>query len=271
MLYLPVWLGHLIQRAFSGAVSWFLILGMLYLASLELLKKRHRLEKLAASEADRLLGHTLIFSGIVLFPFFRFAIWSQAIIWLIVLVGIAVSSWGVAFFKQFKIATLFMTLTVYPRLGIISRIAWEFFVPPNSLENIMAWITAFSLNALGRSAIPVGRFISMPEGSVEIGWGCNGLDMAITMAISVLFLGLLFKLSQLQILSLMTAAAILALIANVPRLILVTIAYVYWGEQWFKFWHGLWGGQIFSSILFTIYYYAVIAVAKRRFPDSSTK
>jgi exosortase/archaeosortase family protein len=237
---------------------------MLCLALSDLWEKRHEIGELAASEADRLLGHLLIISGIFVFPFCRFALWSQAIVWLMVMIGIAISSWGVTFFQQFKLATFFMGLTVYPKLGIISRTVWEFFVPLNYLENLMAWICASLLQIIGWSATPRGRMIVMPEGAVEVGWGCNGLDMAITMAIAVLFMGLFFKLNKTQIFGLMAVTSVLALIANIPRLILVTIAYVYWGEQWFQFWHGFWGGQIFSSILFTIVYYAVMAVTSQR-------
>jgi exosortase/archaeosortase family protein len=264
LFYLPVWLGYLIQRSLGGAAGWLLILVMLSLAFSDLWKKRHQLEKLTAPEADRLLGHLLIASAVFVFPFCRFAIWSQAILWLIILVGIAVSSWGVTFFRQFKLAALFFGLTVYPKLGIISRTVWEFFFPPNYLENSMAWVSASILETFGWSATSIGRSIVMPQGAVAVGWGCNGLDMAITMALAVLFMGLLFKLNTPQILSLMSVAAVLALTANIPRLILVTIAYVYWGEQWFKFWHGFLGGQIFSGIVFTILYYAVIAIVKQQ-------
>jgi exosortase/archaeosortase family protein len=132
----------------------------------------------------------------------------------------------------------------------------------------MAGISVSLLKLFGSSAQANGRFIIMPEGSVEVGWGCNGLDMAITMAIAIFFMGLLFKLNQRQILGLMLAAVAIALIANIPRLILVSIAYVYWGDWWFDFWHGFWGGQIFSTILFTLFYYSVMAVVKCQKPTS---
>jgi len=56
---------------------------------------------------------------------------------------------------------------------------------------------------------------------------------------------------------------VLALIFNVPRIMLLAIAAVYWGETSFKFWHGPWGGQMFSGVLFTVYYYAVMGLANR--------
>ena len=45
----------------------------------------------------------------------------------------------------------------------------------------------------------------------------------------------------------MTIGIVLALAFNVPRIVLMTLAVVYWGKDAFEFWHGAWGGQIFSD------------------------
>ncbi|MEM9776487.1 MAG: cyanoexosortase C [Chloroflexota bacterium] len=264
LLYFPYWFGYLFQRALQGKTAWFLIACMLVLAFSEIIGKRRQLKKLAASAEDRFLGHSLIVSGIILFPFCRFAIWPQSLVWLMILAGIICSSWGVGFFYQFKFPAFLLGLTVYPRLGIVSRAAWEFFIPPNFLENTMAGISAWALRLVGWSAVADGQFISFPEGAVEVGWGCNGLDMAITMMLAGLLMGIFFQQSRTQIVRLEVFAFSLALIANIPRLMVVTIAYVYWGKDWFRFWHGFWGGQIFVGILFTLYYYAVMALISRQ-------
>ncbi|NJL38340.1 MAG: exosortase/archaeosortase family protein [Leptolyngbyaceae cyanobacterium SM1_4_3] len=60
----------------------------------------------------------------------------------------------------------------------------------------------------------------------------------------------------------------MALVLNIPRITLVTLASVYWGQYWFDFWHGSWGSQIFMSVVFTIYYYIIMGVAKRRSPKT---
>jgi exosortase/archaeosortase family protein len=46
-----------------------------------------------------------------------------------------------------------------------------------------------------------------------------------------------------------------AMVLNVPRIMLLAIASVYWGEHSFEFWHGPIGGQMFSAVMFTVYYY----------------
>ena len=264
LIYLPVWLGYLIPQALKGKIGWFLILSMLSLAGLELWSKRQVFEQLKASEEDRLLGYLLIASGIVLFPFCRFAIWPQALLWLVIIIGSVFSLWGIGFFRKFMVPTFFIGLTVYPRIGLISRFVWEFFTPPQFLEKTMAWGGTLAMKAVGFPAAREGVFITFPTGAVEVGWGCNGLDMAITIAAAGLFMGLLYRQKRSQMIWLILAAAVVALLANIPRLMLVTIAHVYWGDGWFNFWHGFWGSQIFSGILFTIYYYIVEALTSHQ-------
>ncbi len=270
LFYLPAWAGYLFPRALQGKIGWFLVFAMLGMAALELRTKRKTLRQLSASEEDRWLGYLLIVSGAALFPFCRFALWSQALVWLSVLVGIVISTWGVQFFYKFVMPTFFVGLTVYPRIGLISRGLWDFFTPYLFLERTMAWISSIAMRGIGFPATQQGEFITFPEGAVEVGWGCNGLDMALTVAAAGLFMGLLYKQKRSQMIWLISCAVVVALIANIPRLMIVTIANVYWGPWWFDFWHGFWGGQIFSGVLFTGYYYVVEALVKKQSASSTS-
>ena len=268
LVYLPAWSGYLTGRALKGKIGWFLVVSMLAFVGFQLWNKQSLLRKLKASEEDRLLGHLLIFSGVVLFFFCRFALWSQALLWLVILIGIALSTWGAGVFAKFVLPFCFVALTVYPRIGLISRSVWEFVTPYQGLEKAMAWAGSLGMRSIGFSAVPEGVFITFPEGVVEVGWGCNGLDMAITIAATGLFMGLLYKQKRSQMVLLIVTAAAIVMLANIPRLMLVTIASVYWGPWWFNFWHGFWGGQIFSGLLLTIYYYVVMALVNRK-PQST--
>ncbi|MEN8447569.1 MAG: cyanoexosortase C, partial [Cyanobacteria bacterium J06555_13] len=263
LIYLPQWIGYFLPRITSGKIGWFLALSLLGMAGIEIWTKRRILKSMSASEEDRWLGYALIIAGVALFPFCRFALWSQAMIWLAILVGIATCTWGLRFFLKFAIPTFFISLTVYPRVGLISRNLWDFFTPPLFLEKAMSWATSTILINFGFQAQQSEQFILFPEGAVEIGWGCNGLDMAITVALAALLMGLFYKQNRYQMIWLITCAVVISLLANIPRLILVTLAYVYWGPGWFKFWHGFWGGQIFSGVLFTAYYYIALALINR--------
>jgi len=96
LLYFPAWFGYLFSRALDGAVSWFLIATMLMFISLDLWQNRAVLKECPASEEDKLIGHALIISGVLVYPFCRFALWPQALVWLLVLTGILISSWGLS-------------------------------------------------------------------------------------------------------------------------------------------------------------------------------
>lgn len=263
LVYLPIWLGYLVPRALQGKVGWFLVLCMLGLAAAELWNRRSVINNLKASEEDRLLGHLLIVGAVVLFPFCRFAIWPQAFLWLVVLAGIACSTWGASFFGRFIVPTFLIGLTTYPRVGFISRFLWDFFAPYQFLELRMAEISSIAMRAIGFPAVQEGVYITFPEGAVEVGWGCNGLDMALSVAATGFIMGILYKQKPGQMALLIAIAAVISLLFNIPRLMLVTIAHVYWGPWWFNFWHGFWGGQIFVGILLTVYYYVMMAMIER--------
>jgi exosortase len=241
-----------------------LISAVVFLALQELWKKRKELAHTTASNEDQLLGHILILSGVVLFPFCRFEIWSQALIWLLVLVGIACSSWGVSFLWKYPLPILLILLSVYPKPGVMVRILWQTFTPPQLLENLMAWAGTHALKAIGQPAKVIENIVSLPAGAVRVDWGCNGFNMAFTMAAAGLIMGLFLKQGWIKTLGVVAIGVVLALIFNVPRIMLLAIASVYWGEASFKFWHGPIGGQFFAGVLFTVYYYVVMWLVSRR-------
>jgi exosortase len=263
LCYFPVWLGGLTVAASQGSAGLPLITAVVFLALQELWRKRKELAETTASNEDQLLGHILILGGVVLFPFCRFEIWSQALIWLLVLAGIACSTWGVNFFRKYPLPIILIVLSAYPKPGVMARILWQTFTPPQLLENFMAWSGSHALRAIGQNANVVENIVSLPTGAVQVDWGCNGFNMSFTMAAAGLILGLFLKQGWLKTLGIMAIGVVLALIFNVPRIMLLAIASVYWGEASFKFWHGPWGGQMFSGVLFTIYYYVVMWLASR--------
>jgi exosortase len=263
LCYFPVWLGGLTVAASQGSAGLPLITAVVFLALQELWRKRKELAETTASNEDQLLGHILILGGVVLFPFCRFEIWSQALIWLLVLAGIACSTWGVNFFRKYPLPIILIVLSAYPKPGVMARILWQTFTPPQLLENFMAWSGSHALRAIGQNANVVENIVSLPTGAVQVDWGCNGFNMSFTMAAAGLILGLFLKQGWLKTLGIMAIGVVLALIFNVPRIMLLAIAAVYWGEASFKFWHGPWGGQMFSGVLFTVYYYAVMGLANR--------
>ncbi len=265
LLYFPAWVHDLVIRSIKGSTGLALISCAALMALAPLWKNRQHLFTLKASEEDQAIGHLLILGSVVIFPFFYSEIWAQALIWLFVLIGITLSTWGSGFFLTYPLTTFLIPMTVYTRPGIIAQGTWRFLMPPNFLENIMAAVSTKVLQLMGQAAVVQGRFITMPTGgAVEVAWRCNGFNMAVAMAVTGLLLGIFFKRSRLQIGRLMLVGAVVGLVFNVPRVMLMAMAHAYWGEWWFDFWHGSWGAQIFVGLLFTVYYYVAMAMLNRQ-------
>ena len=260
--YLPAWVGGLVDRGPQDTDGFTLATCFVGLSFYLLWRQQKQLALLEASEEDCLLGYILILCGAFLFPFCRFAIWPQALLWALILAGIALSSWGLRFFAQHQLLVVSVWVTVYPRPTTTARLLWEAVTPYEFLEKVMASLGAGALRLFGWQAAAVESLVTFPEGAVDVYWGCNGFDMALTMAVTGLVMGLFLQQSRSQIFGFIVIGVLAALIFNVPRVMLLAVASVYWGHDWFEFWHGPWGGQLFSGVLFTVYYYVVMWLAK---------
>lgn len=265
LLYLPLWSYHLFVRSLEGSSVWPLILGFIGVGFWLIWKKRQVLSQLEATEADKLIGYLLIISSALFFPFCSFAVWPLSILWIFTLSGIVISSWGISFLSRFPLPVFLIGATAYPKPGIFARAVWEAMTPSHFLDKFMALSGAAGLQLLGLPAVAEGSLVILPpEGAVHVDWGCNGFSMACTIAVAGFFMGIFLK-QRWQTVSIMTIfGAILALIFNIPRIMLLTVASIHWGEESFNFWHGPWGGQLFTGVLFTVYYYTVMAMIKRR-------
>jgi exosortase len=263
ILFSPFWLYDIVVGTLHGAASLILVAAAA-LGGYQLWTKRHQLAKLQASEEDRLLGHIIILCGVGLAPFCFFSEWSQKLIWMLILAGIALSTWGLPFFKRYSMPAFLIGIGFFPQPTAVGKAVWDAFTPPEMLERFMAWSGGLGLQAIGHSATIQETIISLPGGSVRVDWGCSGFDMASIIAVASLILGLFLKQSLPKVTLMVVVGIVLALISNIPRIMLMAMAEAYWGKQSFEFWHGFWGGQIFSSILFTIYYYVVMAIVKGR-------
>lgn len=263
LCFLPFWLTDIIIGTLNGAASLVMVaavgLGLHFLW-----KDRMRLAHLKVEPEDRSLGHSIILAGVGLAPFCAFSEWSQKLVWIFILIGIGCSSWGILFFRKYSIPVALIGFGFFPQPTVVAKAVWEAFMPPQVLERIMAWGGVAGLNLIGQPAKLDGTVITLPGGSVDVAWGCNGFDMATIIAAASLLLGILLKQDRSKILLMVSVGIVLALMFNIPRIMLMAASEAYWGKAAFEFWHGFWGGQIFSTILFTIYYYVVVAITKRR-------
>ena len=262
LIFWPLWLYDIILGTFHGAAS-LLLLSAFALGVYQLWLQRNSLGKLAANSEDIWLGHTIILMGIGATPLCAFAEWSQKVIWLMILSGIALSTWGTAFFTKHLAPTFLIAIGLFPQPTTVGKAVWEVFTPPEMLERFMAWSGAIGLNLIRQPAVSDWTYITLAGSTVRVDWGCSGYDLACIAAVASLLMALLFKQSFAKSCVIILLGIALALIANVPRIMLMTMAESYWGPESFEFWHGFWGGQIFLSILFTAHYYAVMAVVKQ--------
>ncbi|HEY9295032.1 MAG TPA: cyanoexosortase C, partial [Phormidium sp.] len=271
LLYLPVWLHDLLLSMKKGSDGVVIIFSIIAIALWQIWPQRHKITQLEAAEADEFLGHLLISTSIVLFPACRFAIWSQSLLWLMALAGIVISTWGAKFFTRYPLISFLVGVTVYPKPSLFARLIWETLTPYRFLDRAMAASSAAALRLIGQPAIAEGSIVAIPSaGAVDVNWDCNGFAMACTIAASGLIMGLLLKQPWSKTLTIMIVGAALGLVFNVPRIMLLTMASVYWGKEAFDFWHSNLGSQIFSGVLLTVYYYATMAIIKQ-WPTKQTE
>lgn len=261
LCYLPNWLYFLLYQITSqGSGSLTLAVCLVVVGGTKLWQQRHHLAPIQPLPPDRWLGDCLIVAGIFLFPFWRFALWSQALLWLMILGGMAISCWGLSFFGEHPGISWAFALSAYPNPGHIISTLWQTLLPNQALEISMAWMTTVVLHWLGQPVIPSGRFVLFPNHTITIGWGCSGFDMALAMIGASLLLGLYLRFSGRSILFLSCIGIALAFLFNIPRLVFMALAAVYWGNDIFDFWHGPLGGQVFVVPLFIGYFYCVLSL-----------
>ncbi len=276
LFYGAKWISCLLEAFLQGSSSPVLNFGFLYLGVAQLWRDRHVLQSLKSYEEERITGEWLILGGAGAFAVCQSSFSMQAFIWLIILLSMAWSRWGLEFFQRFWLPTILIAASQYPSYVFLSSQIWHIVTPPDLLESFMAWVGSLIFQAFGHPAIAQAALLSLavpldPAKSVLIGSGCSGFDMAFTLATGSLILGLFFHLNRWLVARMMAIGVVLALLFNVGRIILLAIAVVYWGRDWFNFWHGPWGGQVFSGILFTVYYYSVQGWITSPKPKSSDR
>jgi len=262
LTFSPFWIYDIILGTINGAAS-LLLVSALGLGFYQLWTQRERLAQLKASSDDRWLGHLIIWVGLGAAPFCVFAEWSQKLVWLFILMGIAISTWGFPFVARFPAPVFLIGVGLFPQPTLVGKTLWETFTPPQMLERFMAWAGGIGLGLIGQGAEVDQAYITLSGNTVFVDWGCSGYDLACIAAVASLLMGFYFNQSLLRMVMLVIVGIALAMVANVPRIMLMTMADAYWGPESFEFWHGFWGGQIFLTILFTAHYYVVMGLVNQ--------
>ncbi len=216
--------------------------------------KRDRPTVKAAAE-DQWLGSSLILGGLGIFYLYYPAVTPQALSCMIILVGGVLSYAGLSELRRQKIAIALLVLSLHPNLERVTRRIWDTSAPSGTLAKFMAWSGSELLRAIGQPVSVQDQFVSLPAGVVEVAPGCDGFQMSFVISVTAIVLGVLYQASAPATARLIAIGIALALTLNIFRIAVMVLAAVYWGKASFEFWHGTIGGQIFSVILFTIYYY----------------
>ena len=273
LLLLPSWLRVTGQLVLKGSSDVLLNIGLLYLGSERLWQQRQVLQAEATIDEDRVLGHLLILGGAACMPFFFNSASFQALIAGVIVLGMIISHWGLVAIQRAPLAIALILLSLYPDLGFLGNTIRRG-LTGQQLEILMASSAAAVFSMFGHPVITQGPILVLSDTleaakAVEVASGCSGFDLAFTIAGFGFIMGLYFKQSWQRITALMGIGVFLALVTNIPRIMLLAIAIVYWGKNSFEFWHGPFGGQIFAAILLTLYYY--IAMAIINFKSSKNK
>jgi exosortase/archaeosortase family protein len=271
--YLPTWLSVIGRGILEGQSDSILNFGFIFLGLQTIHQQRAKLKLLSIGGDDRFLGYSLILLGIITFIYFHSVSFSssfQALSVMLILLGIAGSTWGLAFFPLFPMSTLYLLISIYPDTAYIAIRVCRYFTSEDMLEQVMAWAGSIGLNMIGFKATSAATYVKLPNGAVWVGPGCSGFDMAYTIVGCSLLFGLFMKVSWRRIFALIAVGWVLAMACNVPRIMLLAIAAINWGKESFDFWHGPIGGQIFSMIMFTIYYYIAMWLVETKNPPTGT-
>ncbi len=268
--YVPTW-GRVTLALFHRGGSDFLInMGMVGLAGREFWQHREEIAKIDVMPEDRFMGYALMGCGLVLVPMALHSSSFHALGTAIVVASLLLSTWGVQFFLRFPLAVGMLLMAFYPDLGYLANQTWRVITPHNLIENNMANLGSMGLRAIGFKASSLGAQLSLPEGAVLVASGCSGFDMSFTLMATGWLMGLFYRLRGRKTLLIMASGVVLAMTLNVPRIMLLAISSVYWGKASFEFWHGPVGGQMFASVLFTIFYYLVMWIVNEPKKPAST-
>jgi exosortase/archaeosortase family protein len=264
LMFLPAWLSVVWQSILKGDSGFLLNAGFLYLGLDRLWRNRQQLMAEPATEEERFLGYFLILGGAACFPLCLSSVSLQALIAMVILLGIAICNWGIAVVQKHPLAIALILVSVYPDLGFLANRIRQT-LTGKQLESLMAWLAGLSFAAIGQTVTVDGVFLSLAQtidnsNAVEVASGCSGFDMAFPIAGFAFIMGMYFKQPWQKTFALIAIGVILALTFNVPRIMLLAFAVVHWGEASFEFWHGPIGGQIFSATMLTAYYYIAMAI-----------
>ncbi len=263
MVYMPIWIYLIAERAVMGSSSVFLNICFISLGCYQLFAQRSDVGVLTSDDEDRFVGYTLILGSVPMYFIFFSSASLQAITWSTALIGVSLAAYGNQFIRRYWLSILFIIFGLLPKYLDLGYTLGKLLIPNFALERLMASVSGLALRAMGQPAIVTGKIIQIGSGAVDIADGCSGYSMAMILAGVGFIMGIFYKVSTQKIALLALSGAVIALIINIPRIILLTYSVVYWDDDSFGFWHKGLGSQIIAGIMFTVFYYVSTAICKK--------
>lgn len=179
-------------------------------------------------------------------------------------IGLALLASGFAI-KQYWRELLTLAFLIFPTTTLLSQI------------DISPLTADFSGSLLWYGGFPVsqqGLVLFMPAGSVEVYWGCSGIQSIWQLfMISFLFL-MLFPLGWIRSILITLAGTIIAFVVNGLRVVLMAVLVNQGNRDAFDYWHTGQGSLIFSMVavmLFGVLCYVVMEQADNSDEDEEVE
>lgn len=263
-LYYLAWGGLTLSH--SPVSLGFLALGLKYLWD-----GRRSRQQMHAQVEEKVIGYGVATLGVSLFFAYQTSASLQHLTLCLTLASLALARWGLNFFARQWLACGLLVVGLYPDLTFISLRVWTLITPPLLVETFVTWVAGNLLRLIHQPAVVEGNAITIFGNTVGVYGGCSGLNIAVSLAGFGLLMGLFFQQSWRRIAVAMVLGIGLALLGNIPRIMLLAYVVGRYDISVFQFWHGPWGGQIFMALIFTPYYYLVMALFQQSPPSSQDR
>lgn len=159
-------------------------------------------------------------------------------------VGIGLLASGARGIKQYWQEMLMLGFIAIPP-GLVLRVV--------DTAPATAKFSGFLLWYLGADVTREGIYLILPEGSIEVASGCNGLNLILQLlGLSMLVL-LMFPTKKIHKVIVPVVGAIVAFVVNAARVALLAVIVASGNHQAFVYWHHGDGSLIFSTIAVAIF------------------
>lgn len=232
----------------TGQTDQILLSGLFWLAiAQKLWQRRQQLQwhsdGIASAIGLLLMGMTLIKS---LSLFWVEASFLRLLPGLIaVSLGLLAAGWRL---QQFWRELLLVLPLILPKGLLLQGLETAIGLP---IRTLTAQFSSFMLHYLGFNVLRQGTVIELPNGAVDVLFGCTSIPaLILLLQLAILFIAF-FPIAPAQYIRVLMASASIAVVVSSSRIALLAIVAA--DKSSFSYWHGAQGSQIFSTIAIVLF------------------